>query len=73
MLRNCACFSRQRRSSSFEDSSSCRSSEIERGVERNPHASNLLKLLTSKGWYRQWRKPEREMSMTRVERSKLFI
>lgn len=77
MLRNCACFRRQRRGSSFEDSSSCRSSEIERGGEITPHNGSLLKLFTSKGWCRQWRKTGRGMSMTRIERSEyhyiLFI
>lgn len=76
MLRSCVCFGRnnKRRSSSFEDSSSCRSSEIERGVggaNITPHnnSSSLLKLIRSKGWYRHWRKPGRGMSMTKVERS----
>uniref|UniRef100_A0A182FTV5 Uncharacterized protein n=1 Tax=Anopheles albimanus TaxID=7167 RepID=A0A182FTV5_ANOAL len=70
MLRNCGCFQRARRNSSFEDSSSCRSSEIERGGEMTPHSGSLLKLFTSKGWCRQWRKSGRGMSMTKIERSK---
>lgn len=70
MLRNCACFRRKRRSPSFEDSSSCRSSEIERGGEITPHGGSLLKLFTSRGWCRQWRKTGRGMSMTKIERSK---
>nr|XP_040233901.2 serine/threonine-protein phosphatase rdgC isoform X1 [Anopheles coluzzii] len=69
MLRNCGCFQRARRSSSFEDSSSCRSSEIERGGEMTPHSGSLLKLFTSKGWCRQWRKSGRGMSMTKIERT----
>jgi hypothetical protein len=70
MLRSCACFRRKRRSHSIEDSSSCRSSEIERGGEMTPHSGSLLKLFTSGGWCRQWRKTGRGMSMTKVERSK---
>lgn len=70
MLRNCACFQRQRRGSSFEDSSSCRSSEIERGGEITPNNGSLLKLFTSRTWYRQWRKTGRAISMTKIERSK---
>lgn len=70
MLRNCGCFRRKRRSPSFEDSSSCRSSEIERGGEITPHGGSLLKLFTSRGWCRQWRKTGRGMSMTKIERSK---
>uniref|UniRef100_A0A182QRD8 Uncharacterized protein n=2 Tax=Cellia TaxID=44534 RepID=A0A182QRD8_9DIPT len=73
MLRNCGCFQRARRSSSFEDSSSCRSSEIERGGEMTPHSGSLLKLFTSKGWCRQWRKSGRGMSMTKIERSKYRV
>lgn len=73
MLRSCACFSRPRRGSSFEDSSSCRSSEIERGGELTPNGGSLLKLFTSKGWCRQWRKTGRGMSMTKIERSKYFF
>ncbi|XP_038109489.1 serine/threonine-protein phosphatase rdgC isoform X3 [Culex quinquefasciatus] len=69
ILRSCGCFQRTRRSSSFEDSSSCRSSEIERGGEMTPHSGSLLKLFTSKGWCRQWRKTGRGMSMTKIERT----
>ncbi|XP_058834383.1 serine/threonine-protein phosphatase rdgC isoform X2 [Topomyia yanbarensis] len=69
MLRSCGCFQRTRRGSSIEDSSSCRSSEIERGGEITPHSGSLLKLFTSKGWYRQWRKTGRGMSMTKIERT----
>nr|XP_029721777.1 serine/threonine-protein phosphatase rdgC-like isoform X2 [Aedes albopictus] len=69
MLRRCGCFQRTRRGSSFEDSSSCRSSEIERGGEMTPHSGSLLKLFTSKGWCRQWRKTGRGMSMTKIERT----
>ena len=74
MLRSCVCFGRnKRRSSSFEDSSSCRSSEIERGGVGNDtqvaHNDSLLKLFRSKGWYRQWRETGRAMSMTKIERS----
>lgn len=70
MLRSCACFQRQRRGSNFEDSSSCRSSEIERGGEITPNSGSLLKLFTSRTWCRQWRKPGRGISMTKIERSK---
>lgn len=78
MLRSCACFRRPRRGSSFEDSSSCRSSEIERGGElqqQHGHsdANSLIRLFTSKGWCRQWRKPGRGMSMTRIERSEYYL
>ncbi|XP_058465833.1 serine/threonine-protein phosphatase rdgC [Malaya genurostris] len=69
MLRSCGCFQRTRRGSSIEDSSSCRSSEIERGGEITPHSGSLLKLFTSKGWCRQWRKTGRGMSMTKIERT----
>lgn len=72
MLRSCTCFQRQRRGSSFEDSSSCRSSEIERGGEITPNSGSLLKLFTSRKWCRQWRKPGRGLSMTKIERSKCF-
>lgn len=70
MLRNCACFQRQRRGSSFEDSSSCRSSEIERGSEVSTSNGSLLKLITSRGWCRQWRKTGSTISMSKIERSK---
>lgn len=70
MLRNCACFQRQRRGSSFEDSSSCRSSEIERGSELSSNNSSILKLITSRGWCRQWRKAGSTISMSKIERSK---
>lgn len=85
MLQSCVCFGKRRskrRSSSFEDSSSCRSSEIERGGEllnngKNGHAggsgNSILKFLRSKGLQRNWRKAERGMSMTKAERSKFFI
>ncbi|CAD7081267.1 unnamed protein product [Hermetia illucens] len=65
------CMKTKRRSSSFEDSSSCRSSEIERGGigDMTPHSGSLLKLFRSKGWYRQWRKPGRGLSMTKIERT----
>ncbi|XP_055371810.1 serine/threonine-protein phosphatase rdgC isoform X2 [Condylostylus longicornis] len=73
MLRSCVCFRRnKRRSSSFEDSSSCRSSEIERGgggSDTAYHNSNLFQLFRSKGWYHQWRKTGRGMSMTKIERT----
>ncbi|XP_055314894.1 serine/threonine-protein phosphatase rdgC [Sitodiplosis mosellana] len=68
MLRNCACFQRQRRGSSFEDSSSCRSSEIERGSEVSTSNGSLLKLITSRGWCRQWRKTS-TISMSKIERT----
>lgn len=71
MLRSCACFQRQRRGSSFEDSSSCRSSEIERGSEVSTSNGSLLKLITSRGWCRQWRKTGSTISMSKIERSKL--
>lgn len=70
MLRNCACFQRQRRGSSFEDSSSCRSSEIERGSEVSTNNGSILKLITSRGWCRQWRKTGSTISMSKIERSK---
>lgn len=70
MLRSCACFKRQRRGSSFEDSSSCRSSEIERGSEVSNTNGSLLKLITSRGWCRQWRKTGSTISMSKIERSK---
>lgn len=85
MLKSCVCFGKRRskrRSSSFEDSSSCRSSEIERGGEllsnsKNGHAggngNSILKFLRSKGLQRNWRKTERGMSMTKAERSKFDI
>ncbi|KAL5292912.1 PPEF1 family protein [Megaselia abdita] len=81
MLQSCVCFGKRRskrRSSSFEDSSSCRSSEIERGGEllsnsKNGHAggsgNSILKFLRSKGLQRNWRKAERGMSMTKAERT----
>lgn len=72
MLRNCGCFRRKRRSPSIEDSSSCRSSEIERGGETTPRGS-LGKLFSSRGWCKGWRKGGRGMSMTKIERSKLEI
>lgn len=72
MLRNCACFQRQRRGSSFEDSSSCRSSEIERGSEVSTNNGSILKLITSRGWCRQWRKTGSTISMSKIERSKHF-
>lgn len=72
MLANCGCFERKRRSSSLEDSSSCRSSEIERGIvdSTEPTQNSFMKFLTSKGWCRTFRKPGRGMSMTKVERGK---
>lgn len=76
MLKNCICFKSRRRSSMIEDSSSCRSSEIERGTEvlrGNSGGNSFLKFCTSKLWCREWRKPGRGMSMTRVERSKYFL
>lgn len=60
----------------IEDSSSCRSSEIERGAEvsrTGPSGSGFLKFCTSKLWCRDWRKPGRGMSMTKVERSKWIL
>lgn len=72
MLRNCGCFQRKRRSPSIEDSSSCRSSEIERGGETTPRGS-LGKLFSSRGWCRGWRKGNRGMSMTKIERSKFWF
>ncbi|XP_059618091.1 serine/threonine-protein phosphatase rdgC [Phlebotomus argentipes] len=69
MLRNCGCFRRTRRSLSFEDSSSCRSSEIERAGQLTPTNGSLLKIFTSKGWCGQWRKPSRGMSMSKIERT----
>lgn len=69
MLRNCACFQRQRRGSSFEDSSSCRSSEIERGSEVSTNNGSILKLITPRGWCRQWRKTGSTISMSKIERS----
>lgn len=85
MLQSCVCFGKRRskrRSSSFEDSSSCRSSEIERGGEllsntKNGHAggsgNSILKFLRSKGLQRNWRKAERGMSMTKAERSEFIF
>lgn len=72
MLRSCACFQRQRRGSSFEDSSSCRSSEIERGSEVSSSNGSILKLITSRGWCRQWRKAGSTISMSKIERSKYY-
>lgn len=98
MLRSCVCFGQRgnhkRRSSSFDTSSSCRSSEIERGGKTattatktttaadgsqqqtnallaNGHfGSSLLQYFQTKGWYRNWRKPTRGISMTKIEISK---
>lgn len=68
MLRNCGCFRRKRRTSSFEDSSSCRSSELERGGEpMTPDEGTLLKFFTGHGWCGHWRKSGRGMSMTKIE------
>ncbi|XP_053684509.1 serine/threonine-protein phosphatase rdgC [Sabethes cyaneus] len=68
ILRRCGCFRRNRRGSSIEDSSSCRSSEIERGGETVPHKARQLKLFKSKTWCQRWRKTGRG-SMTKVERT----
>ncbi|GAB0087921.1 hypothetical protein DMENIID0001_022880 [Sergentomyia squamirostris] len=70
----CGCF-RRRRSLSFEDSSSCRSSEIERsGQEAGAAAtSGILSVFTIRGWCGQWRKPNRGMSMSKIERSKYIL
>lgn len=70
MLKSCGCFRRKRRSSSIEDSSSCRSSELERGGEMTPRGGSLLKLFSPRGIYKGWRKGGRGMSMTKIERSK---
>lgn len=90
MLRSCVCFggNHKRRSSSFDTSSSCRSSEIERGGKTatttattadgsqnallaNGHfGTSLLQYFQTKGWYRNWRKPTRGISMTKIEISK---
>lgn len=70
MLKSCGCFQRKRRSSSIEDSSSCRSSELERGGEITPRGGSLLKLFSPRGICKGWRKGGRGMSMTKIERSK---
>ncbi|XP_059226699.1 uncharacterized protein LOC106095178, partial [Stomoxys calcitrans] len=86
MLRSCVCFGQRsnnkRRSSSFDTSSSCRSSEIERGgktattanggnnssgIANGRMASSFLQFFQTKGWYRNWRKPTRGLSMTKIE------
>lgn len=70
MLRNCVCFQRQRRGSSFEDSSSCRSSEIEHDSEVSPKSGTIFKLIMPREWCRQWRKAGSTLSMSKIERSK---
>lgn len=69
MFRSCGLCRSQRRDSTLEDSSSCRSSEIERCGDVSPHRGNFLKIFGTMGWYRQFRKPGRGMSMTKIERS----
>ncbi|XP_063696667.1 serine/threonine-protein phosphatase rdgC isoform X2 [Culicoides brevitarsis] len=69
MLKSCGCFRRKRRSPSIEDSSSCRSSELERGGEITPRGGSLLKLFSPRGIYKGWRKGGRGMSMTKIERT----
>ena len=74
MLRNCGCFEKRRRNSSVEDTSSCRSSELERGTEIAAHGSSLFKFFSAHGWCRRpWRKAGRGMSMTKVERSEFIV
>lgn len=78
MLKNCGCIKRKRRYSRNEDSSSCRSSEIERNANESSTSNeresgsgrSLLKIFTSSGCFRAIRKPGRAMSMTKVERGK---
>ncbi|ALC44363.1 CG13814, partial [Drosophila busckii] len=86
MLRSCVCLQsggKRRGSSSVEDASSCRSSEIERvgasmqmtnGQSQTPPAtsstsSSLLQLFHRKGWCKHFRKPLRGMSSSRAEKS----
>ena len=81
MLKNCGCIKRKRRYSRNEDSSSCRSSEIERNANESSTSNeresgsgrSLFKIFTSSGCFRAIRKPGRGMSMTKVERGKTDI
>lgn len=69
MLRRC--FHSHRRDSSIGDSSSCRSSEIERSSESVVKNSTCFSMIIPKDWCTPWRKTSNRINMSKAERSKL--